>query len=91
MELLSREAVEKRLSGLDWQLRDGALEKVVRRADFAAALAYVNEVGALAEEASHHPDLAIHWDTVTLLLSTHSLGGITDADLALAARIDALG
>ncbi|HTX00685.1 MAG TPA: 4a-hydroxytetrahydrobiopterin dehydratase [Acidimicrobiales bacterium] len=90
MELLSEDAVDAALPGLGWH-RDGAeLEKVVRREGFAGALAYVNEVGRLAEEAGHHPDIAIHWDTVTLRLSTHSRGGITDADLALASQIDAL-
>ena len=65
--------------------------KVVRRHDFAEALGYLNQVGALAEAAGHHPDCELRWNTVTLRLRTHSLGGITDADLALAARIDELG
>ena len=59
--------------------------KVVRRRDFAGALAFVNAVGALAEAADHHPDIDIRWDTVTLRLSTHSAGGLTEKDLALAA------
>lgn len=66
--------------------------KTVRRADFAEALAYVNEVGRLAEEADHHPDIEISWNQVTLRLSTHSKGRvITAKDHALAVRIDALG
>lgn len=91
MDVLSEGAVTTALEGLRWQLAGGELEKVVRRGDFAGALAYVNEVGRLAEAANHHPDVAIHWDTVTLRLSTHSKGGITEADLALASQIDALG
>jgi 4a-hydroxytetrahydrobiopterin dehydratase len=58
--------------------------------DFADALAYVNAVGELAERANHHPDIDIRWNAVTLRLSTHSAGGITQADLDLAGRIDAL-
>ena len=65
--------------------------KVEQRRDFADALGYVNAVGALAEEAGHHPDIEIRWNTVTLRLQTHSLGGITGADVSLAAAVDGLG
>jgi len=91
MALLDDAAIDAGVAGTSWRRADGELEKVARFADFAAALAYVNRVGALAEEAGHHPDIAIHWNEVTLRLSTHSAGGITAADLALAARIDELG
>ena len=57
-----------------------------RGKDFADALAYVNAVGALAEEMDHHPDIDIRWNTVTLRLSTHSAGGLTQLDLELARR-----
>lgn len=60
-------------------------------ADFAAALAFVNAVGELAERANHHPDILIHgWNKVRLTLSTHSAGGLTEADRALARQIDGL-
>ncbi len=65
-------------------------EDAVRGKDFAAALAYVNAVGALAEEMDHHPDIDIRWNTVTLRLTTHSEGGLTHLDLDLARLIDAL-
>ncbi len=52
-------------------------------------MAYVSKVAALAEEANHHPDILVHgWNKVRLTLSTHSEGGLTDADHALARRID---
>lgn len=70
---------------------DGKLVKVVKLADFAEALAYVNRVGALAEERNHHPDIEISWNTVTLRLWSHSASAVTDADRALAEAIDALG
>lgn len=73
-----------------WDENDGKLVKVVKLADFAEALAYVNRVGALAEERNHHPDIEISWNTVTLRLFTHSEGAITDADRSLADAIDAL-
>jgi 4a-hydroxytetrahydrobiopterin dehydratase len=66
------------------------LVKTVVLADFAAALAWVNEVGRLAEQRNHHPDINISWNTVTLRLTTHSAGGLTSADVDLAADIDKL-
>jgi 4a-hydroxytetrahydrobiopterin dehydratase len=90
MDLIDPDALAAALEPLGWDLDDGQLRKVVRRRDFADALAYVNAVGAVAEAADHHPDIDLRWDTVTLHLMTHSRGGITDADLALAAKIDAL-
>lgn len=73
-----------------WETKDGKLVKVVQKADFAEALAYVNRVGALAEERNHHPDIEISWNTVTLRLWSHTAGGVTDADHDLAAAIDEL-
>ena len=92
-EVLSPDAADAALAerSVAWR-RDGSeLVKQSKRAGFAGALAYVNEVGALAEAANHHPDIDIRWDTVTLRLSTHSAGGLTEKDLALAAQIDGLG
>jgi 4a-hydroxytetrahydrobiopterin dehydratase len=88
MELLGPDDLTRAVESLDWQLDGAELTKVVRRRDFGDALSYVNAVGALAEGANHHPDIDIRWDTVTLRLSTHSRGGITDADISLAAAID---
>jgi 4a-hydroxytetrahydrobiopterin dehydratase len=90
-EVLSAVVVDEQLSarGLHWERQDDVLVRNVRRADFAEALIVVNAVGALAEAVDHHPDIDIRWNTVTLRLSTHSAGGITEKDLALAARIDA--
>ncbi|HZU79062.1 MAG TPA: 4a-hydroxytetrahydrobiopterin dehydratase [Acidimicrobiales bacterium] len=91
MSVLEPAAVDRALAeGLRWRRAGDELVKERKGRDFADSLAYVNAVGALAEEADHHPDIDIRWATVTLHLSTHSAGGITDKDLALAARIDAL-
>lgn len=87
-QVLSYEAVDAALPELAWTREGDALVKVVRKADFAEALAYVNAVGALAEAADHHPDIDIRWNTVTLALSTHSAGGLTAKDLDMAAQID---
>lgn len=60
-------------------------------ADFAAALAWVDRVGAVAEARNHHPDILLHgYRHVRLTLSTHTSGTVTDADRGLAAAIDAL-
>jgi 4a-hydroxytetrahydrobiopterin dehydratase len=73
-----------------WAEIDGALEREFRFADFAAALAFVNEVGELAEAEDHHPDIAIHWNRVTLRWWTHVANAITDRDRELAARTNEL-
>jgi len=89
--VLDAAAVDAALAaGIGWQRQGEELVKTRRGKDFADALAYVNAVGALAEDMDHHPDIDIRWKTVTLRLSTHSEGGITRLDLDLARRIDAL-
>ncbi|HZQ56609.1 MAG TPA: 4a-hydroxytetrahydrobiopterin dehydratase [Acidimicrobiales bacterium] len=90
MERLEHAEVDKAIAGLDWQRQGDELVKVAKRGDFAGALAFVNAVGARAEEADHHPDIDIRWDTVTLRLSTHSAGGLTAKDVELARAIDAI-
>jgi 4a-hydroxytetrahydrobiopterin dehydratase len=60
------------------------------RADFARAMVFVNEVASAAEAAGHHPDVDISRNKVTLALSSHAEGGLTDRDFQLAARIQEL-
>jgi 4a-hydroxytetrahydrobiopterin dehydratase len=76
--------------GPKWQMIGGKLVKVVRCAGFPAALDFVGEVGRLAEEANHHPDIDIRYRSVTLALVTHDSGGITRFDLDLARAIDGI-
>ena len=75
---------------IQWERVDDTLTTTVELRDFAAALAFVNAVGAAAEAANHHPDIDIRWNKVTLVLTTHSSGGLTVLDLALAAAVDSL-
>ena len=75
---------------LGWVVADGALEREFRFADFAEALAFVNRVAELAEEADHHPDIEIHWNRVRLRWWTHVTGTITDRDHELAERVNEL-
>ncbi|MDX6640066.1 MAG: 4a-hydroxytetrahydrobiopterin dehydratase [Solirubrobacteraceae bacterium] len=74
-----------------WQHTDDALVRDFDFPDFAAALWFVNRVGELAEERNHHPDILIHgYNHVRLTLSTHSEGGVTEADHGLADAVDSL-
>jgi len=74
-----------------WREENESLIRDYEFKDFAAAMAFVNQVADAAEEANHHPDILVHgWNNVRLTLSTHSEGGVTDADRALAEQIDAL-
>ena len=78
--------------GNEWRVVDEHhLEREYRFPDFAAALAFTNEVGALAEEQGHHPDLCLGWGKVVITIWTHKIDGLTRSDFVLAAKIDALG
>ena len=77
--------------GKDWREEGEALVRDFKFEDFAAAMVFVNRVAEIAEERNHHPDILVHgWNNVRLTLSTHSEGGVTDNDHALAEQIDAL-
>ncbi|HEX8235708.1 MAG TPA: 4a-hydroxytetrahydrobiopterin dehydratase [Abditibacteriaceae bacterium] len=73
-----------------WVQEGDAIRKQYVFDDFAAAMTFVNRVAELAEEADHHPDIDIRYNKVTLVLSTHSAGGLTKKDIALAQHIEAL-
>jgi 4a-hydroxytetrahydrobiopterin dehydratase len=73
-----------------WSENEGALERTFSFKDFRAALDFVNRVGELAEGENHHPDIAIHYNKVTLRWWTHTAGGITDRDRALAEKTSSL-
>jgi len=75
---------------LRWTRQGDELIATVKLHDFAAALEFVNAVGAAAEAANHHPDIDIRYNRVRLALTTHDSGGITLLDLALADVIDRL-
>jgi len=75
----------------DWRQEGDALVRDFKFKDFAEAMAFVNKVADAAEERNHHPDILVHgWNNVRLTLSTHSEGGVTDNDHALAQQIDSL-
>jgi 4a-hydroxytetrahydrobiopterin dehydratase len=91
MTLLTPTQIEAGLRALPaWTRRGNTIARDFEFADFAAAIRFVNLVAAVADEAWHHPDVDVRWNRVTLALTTHDAGGLTELDFALAARIDAL-
>ena len=73
-----------------WQLSPDAprISRELTFKDFREAMAFVNRVAVVAEAEQHHPDIAIHWNRVTLVLWTHSIGGLHENDFVMAAKLD---
>jgi 4a-hydroxytetrahydrobiopterin dehydratase len=88
---LSDEAIARGLTGSRWRRDGDAIVRDDELENFAAVIAAVDRVAAAAEEHNHHPDILVHgWNKLRLTFSTHSAGGITAADLEMAARCDGL-
>jgi 4a-hydroxytetrahydrobiopterin dehydratase len=91
MTVLTDQEVEERLADSGWRHDGRAIVREWTFADFVQAISFVNRVAEAAEAANHHPDITVHgWNKVRLELSTHSQGGLTEADFGMAARIDTL-
>lgn len=89
--VLSEPNLQKKLAALKgWSRQGNEIKKTVEHKDFVHAIGFVNSVALLAERLNHHPDIDIRWNKVTLTLSTHSAGGLTELDFSLATMIDAL-
>lgn len=89
MPVLSEGEIKERLKSLQgWQIKADEITKTYNHKDFIDAISFVNKVAILAEKANHHPDILIKYNKVTLTLSTHDEGGITDRDFSLAKKID---
>ncbi len=75
-----------------WEVRDGiVLIREFTFKNFSTALAFVNRLGGLAEKEGHHPDIFLHdWNQVRVSCSTHAIGGLSENDFILAAKIDSL-
>jgi len=75
----------------DWQVVDKHhLTRTFKSPDFITALEFVNNVGAVAEQQGHHPDISLSWGRVTIEIHTHKINGLTESDFVLAAKIDVL-
>jgi 4a-hydroxytetrahydrobiopterin dehydratase len=90
---LTREEAAKLLAKApEWSLEENGT-RLIRRfefEDFRKAIAFVNRVADIAEEQGHHPDIAIHWNKVDLVLWTHKIGGLHENDFILAAKVNRL-
>ncbi len=90
-DLLTDSEISDHLATLDgWELDGKSITQTFEFKSFTPAIEFVNEVADLAEDANHHPDIDVRWNKVTLRLSTHSAGGLTKSDTALATQIDDL-
>lgn len=91
MKKLNATQIKKSLSSVpNWKKKSSTISRTFEFKDFPAAIKFVNRMAKLAEKAWHHPDIDIRWNKVALVLATHSEGGLTQKDFALAKKIDAL-
>ncbi|HET9836771.1 MAG TPA: 4a-hydroxytetrahydrobiopterin dehydratase [Candidatus Angelobacter sp.] len=92
MPVLTGPEIQQALASLHgWQQDGKAIQRVFRFPDFKAAMAFVNKVADAAEQANHHPDIDIRYNTVTMALVSHDSGGVTQRDIRMAGVIDKIG
>jgi len=88
-ELLTDEQIAEELAGTAWQREGESIVLDSEHADFQTAWAFATTVADAAEAANHHPDILVYgWNKSRVTLSTHSAGGITELDVALARAVD---
>jgi 4a-hydroxytetrahydrobiopterin dehydratase len=86
---LDDSAIEDRMLRLrGWTKEDDTIARTLKFRNFGESKAFVDRVAEAAEKAQHHPDIHIEYDQVRLVLSTHSAGGLTEEDFAMAEQID---
>ena len=89
MNTLDTDQMHRALETLHgWKAAGDRIEKTFTLPTFHRAIGFVAEIGILAEVADHHPDIDIRYNNVTVQLSTHSAGGVTELDITLAERIE---
>jgi len=90
MQTLTEDQIQTRLDAEapEWSEAGGSIQRTYQFDDFVHAMSFVNKVSDAAEAAQHHPDILVRYNKVTLTLTTHDAGGITDNDFALAQRAD---
>lgn len=90
MTKLSGSQIESSLTDIpEWSEAGGAIQRTYKFRDFTQAMAFVNRVAEVAQRMDHHPDILIRYNKVTLTLSTHDAGGVTQKDFDLAAEAEA--
>ncbi len=91
MKLLTKKQISTSLKKLKgWKQNGTEIYKTFTKKDFVHAMGFVQSVALLSEKMNHHPDIDIRWNKITLVLSTHSKGGLTEKDFLLAQCIDKL-
>ncbi len=91
MDKLTESEIEQHLADApEWSAVNGEITRTYLFTDFKASLAFVNRVAEYAERMQHHPDILIRYNKVTLTVSTHDAGGITQKDFDLAAESETL-
>lgn len=91
MEILNSSQIKTALATVpDWKQQGSAIVRTFQFKDFPAAIRFVDGLAEIAEKEWHHPDIDIRWNKVTLALSTHDAGGLTEKDFSLAKKFDAL-
>ncbi len=90
-DLIEKEEIEQFLKKIpEWDHEGKEIFRILEFDEFMEGIDFVNGVAEIAEESGHHPDIDIRWCTITLRLTTHDQGGLTEADFELAKRIDTL-
>ncbi len=90
-ELIHEDELEALLKKLpEWDVEDKTIVRIMEFDDYMEGIDFVNAVAEIAEEAGHHPDIDIRWCTITIRLTSHDVGGLTELDLELARKIDTL-
>lgn len=91
MEKLTAAQIKTAVASVpDWKQQGDAITRTFQFKDFPAAIQFVNKLAGPAEKEYHHPDIDIRWNKVTLTLSTHDAGGLTQKDFDLAKQFDRL-
>jgi 4a-hydroxytetrahydrobiopterin dehydratase len=91
VDLLEDSEIEARLAELEGWTRDGdAITKTFKNDDFVGSVRFVDALVEPAEDMGHHPDLSLSWDEVTVSITNHAAGGLTENDFVLAKRIDGI-
>ena len=91
MAILTNTEIDENLKKLDgWEIVGNEIVKTFSKQNFIDSVGFVNKIAILAEKADHHPDILIQYSKVKINLSTHSEGGITKKDFALATEIEEL-
>jgi len=89
MDKLSSEEVKQKLAGVDgWRIEGDSLKKDLKFAGFSEAMEFMNKLAVEAEKMSHHPDWSNSYNKISISLTTHSAGGITNNDFKLAQQAD---